>query len=79
MQEGAVRNDFRLDIAKFLIFSHTDDDLIYLTTFLNMEKLCVFVCVCVYVCTKTQGTDMDIHLLLNCISTVGPLPSLLIN
>ena len=50
MQEGAVRNDFRLDIAKFLIpfiFSHTGDDLIYLTTFLNMEKLCVCVCVCV--------------------------------
>lgn len=77
MLEGAVRNDFRLDIAKFLIpfaFSNTGNDLIYLTAFLNMEKLCVCVCVCV----KTQGTDMDIRLLLNCISTVGPLPSLLI-
>lgn len=48
MLEGAVRNDFRLDIAKFLIpfaFSNTGNDLIYLTTFLNMEKLCVCVCV----------------------------------
>lgn len=49
MLEGAVRNDFRLDIAKFLIpfaFSNTGNDLIYLTAFLNMEKLCVCVCVC---------------------------------
>lgn len=77
MLEGAVRNDFILDIAKFLIpfaFSNTGNDLIYLTKFLNMEKLCVCVCVCV----KTQGTDMDIRLLLNFVSTVGPLPSLLI-
>ena len=46
MLEGAVRNYFRLDIAMFLIpfvFSNTGNDLIYSTTFLNMEKLCVCV------------------------------------